>query len=66
MGKDGKDSERVTATLSRDCKAELDRFAEKEGVTVAWIVRRAVERYLEQANGGPMLPLDLRGHREKR
>jgi hypothetical protein len=59
MGKDGKDAERVTTTLSRVQKAELDRLAKAEGVKVAWLVRRAVERFLEQASGGPMLPLDF-------
>ncbi|QXT37438.1 ribbon-helix-helix domain-containing protein [Sphingomonas sanguinis] len=58
MGKDGRDAERVTTTLSRRQKAELDRLAEVEGVKVAWLVRRAVEQFLEQKAGGPMLPLD--------
>lgn len=58
MGKDGRDAERVTTTLSRRQKTELDRLAEAEGVKVAWLVRRAVERFLEQRAGGPMLPLD--------
>jgi hypothetical protein len=30
-------------------------------VKVAWLVRRAVERFLEEAAGGPLLPLDLNG-----
>ncbi len=59
VGKDGRDSTRVTTTLSRRHKAELDRIAKKEGVKAAWLVRRAVERLIEQANGGPMLPLDF-------
>ena len=58
MGKDGRDAERVTTTLSRRQKAELDRLAEAEGVKVAWLVRRAVEQFLEQKAGGPMLPLN--------
>lgn len=58
MGRDGKDAERVTTTLSRLQKLELDRLAKAEGVKVAWLVRRAVERFLDQASGGPMLPLD--------
>jgi hypothetical protein len=59
MGKDGRNAERVTTTLSRAQKLELDRLAEREGVKVAWLVRRSVELYLEAARGGPMLPLSL-------
>ena len=58
VGKDGKGAARVTTTLSLVHKRELDRLAKAEGVKVAWLVRRAVERFLEQASGGPMLPLD--------
>jgi ribbon-helix-helix CopG family protein len=58
MGKDGRDAERVTTTLSRRQKSELDRLAKAEGVKVAWLVRRAVDRFLEQQAGGPMLPLE--------
>lgn len=61
LGKDGRDAERVTTTLTRTQKAELDRLAKAQGVKVAWLVRRAVERFLEESAGGPMLPLDLKG-----
>ena len=61
VGKDGREADRVTTTLSRHQKAELERLAKAEGVKVAWLVRRAVDRFLEQASGGPMLPLDYRG-----
>lgn len=66
MGKDGRDAERVTTTLSRSQKVELERIADKEGVKVAWLVRRAVERFLDQSNGGPLLPLDLGDGHAKR
>ena len=66
MGKDGKDAERVTTTLSRAQKLHLERLADREGVKVAWLVRRAVERFLDQANGGPMLPLDFRDSHAQR
>jgi hypothetical protein len=59
VGKDGRDAERVTTTLTRRQKAELDRIAKAQGVKVAWLVRRAVERLLEEASGGPMLPFDF-------
>lgn len=59
MGKDGRDAERVTTTLSRAQKAELEELAQKQGVKVAWLVRRAVERLLEQAKRHPDLPHPL-------
>jgi hypothetical protein len=59
LGKDGRDSWRVTTTLTLAQKGELERIAAREGVKVAWLVRRAVERLIDQANGGPMLPFDL-------
>ncbi|WP_029660579.1 MULTISPECIES: CopG family transcriptional regulator [Sphingomonadaceae] len=61
LGKDGRDAERVTTTLARRQKAELDRLAKAQGVKVAWLIRRAIERYLDEAAGGPMLPLELEG-----
>ncbi len=61
LGKDGRDAERVTTTLTRTQKEELDRLAKAQGVKIAWLVRRAVERFLEESAGGPMLPFDLRG-----
>lgn len=67
MGKDGRDAERVTTTLTRRQKAELERVADAQGVKVAWLIRRAVERFLDETSGGPMLPLDLeRGENAKR
>jgi hypothetical protein len=61
LGRDGRDAERVTTTLTRSQKTELDRLAQAQGVKVAWLVRRAVERFLDEATGGPLLPLDLNG-----
>lgn len=66
MGKDGKNAERVTTTLSRAQKAALERLADQEGVKVAWLVRRAVERFLDDAGGGPLLPLEFgSGHAQR-
>ena len=47
--------------MTRKQKAELDRLAKAQSVKVAWLVRRAVERFLEEASGGPLLPLDQNG-----
>lgn len=66
MGKDGRDAERVTTTLSRRQKVELDRLAKAQGVKVAWLVRRAVEKFLEDADGGPRLPLDIAGGEDEK
>lgn len=55
MGKDGKDSERVTTTLSRSRKRQLDELAGHEGVSAAWVIRRAVERYLDSLGGSPVI-----------
>jgi hypothetical protein len=66
MGADGRDSVRVTATLSREQYAELHRVAKKQRVSLSWVVRRSVERTIEEANGGPLLPLHLEGEREAR
>jgi len=60
VGKDGKDAERVTTTLTKSQRAALERLAKRSGVKVAWLVRRAVVQLIEQADGGPLLPLDLK------
>jgi hypothetical protein len=59
MGKDGRDAERVTTTLTKDQNEALERLAKKNGVAKAWLIRRAVERLIEQSEGGPLLPFDL-------
>ncbi len=66
MGKDGKDAWRVTTTLSRAQKRELEALASREGVKVAWLIRRAVDNYLDLERGGPLLPLNLESGRAQR
>lgn len=56
MGKDGKDSLRRTATLTRSQVMELDRLAERDGVSVSWLLRKGAEMVIERANDGPLLP----------
>ena len=55
MGRDGADAKRVTTTLSLSRKSQLERLAQREGVKEAWIVRRAVERYLDEIGDGTVL-----------
>lgn len=62
MGKSGSDAVRVTTTLTRQQHADLEQIAEANSVKVAWLVRRSVERLIDQAQG-PLFSLDLR--REK-
>jgi metal-responsive CopG/Arc/MetJ family transcriptional regulator len=57
MGKDGKGACRVSVTFTRQQYAEIDRLSKKQGLSMSWFVRRATERFIEQENGGPMLPL---------
>ncbi len=50
--------ERVTVTLTREQVLALKGLAAKNKVTMAWVVRHAIERLLDE---GPaiQLPLDL-------
>lgn len=57
MGKDGKNSVRVTTTLTREQLEALEHIANQNHVKVAWVVRQAVDRLIEEAEGGPLLPL---------
>ncbi|HMI20545.1 MAG TPA: CopG family transcriptional regulator [Sphingomonas sp.] len=55
MGLDGADARRVTTTLSTTRKAQLERLARREGVKEAWIVRRALEKYLDKVGDGSVV-----------
>lgn len=58
MGKDGQNAYRVTTTLTHQQHEELERIGKQSGVKVAWLVRRAVDRLIKDANGGT-LPIDF-------
>jgi hypothetical protein len=58
MGKDGKDSVRITTTLTRAQHDAIEHIANRNHVKVAWVVRQAVVHLIERAEGGPLLPLD--------
>lgn len=59
MGKDGKDSVRLTTTLSKYQHAKLEQLAQKHDVKVAWLARKAIIRLIEEADGGPFLPMEI-------
>lgn len=61
MGKDGRDAERVTTTLTKRQKAELERLAEAQGVKVAWLIRRAVGRYLNETTAEYTISVESKG-----
>jgi hypothetical protein len=50
---------RITVNMTPAQRAELQRIAKKMGVTYSWLLRRSLERTIEEANGGPMLPLGM-------
>jgi predicted DNA-binding protein len=57
MGKDGKNAVRVTTTLTKQQYEALEQLAKRNGVAIAWLIRRAVEHVIEEEEGGPLLPL---------
>lgn len=55
MGRDGLNARRVTTTLTVARKSQLEVVAAREGVKEAWILRRAVEQYLDDIGEGSVL-----------
>ncbi len=55
MGKDGSHARRVTTTLSVERKTDLERLAERERVAEAWLVRRAIEQFLDEFKSKPVI-----------
>ena len=45
---DGRNTVRTTVTLPKEDHQELERIAEQKKVSLAWVVRDAVEQYLAQ------------------
>jgi metal-responsive CopG/Arc/MetJ family transcriptional regulator len=43
-----KDGTRASVTFPADLYSELERIAEEKKVSVAWVVRDAVEKYVEE------------------
>ena len=63
MSQSNRNSARVTVNMPQTQRAELERIAARSGVSLSWVIRRSLERTVEEANGGPLLPLDLAGER---
>jgi predicted transcriptional regulator len=45
----------VTTTLSVERKTDLERLAERERVAEAWLVRRAIEQFLDEFKSKPVI-----------
>ena len=54
---------RVTVNMTPTQAAELKRIARKMHVSHSWLIRRSLERTIEEADGGPLLPLTIAGGR---
>ena len=54
-----RNSVRITVNMTPAQRIELERIAKKNDVSFSWLIRRSIERTIEEANGGPLLPLDL-------
>ncbi len=50
---------RMTATLTAPQKVVLQELASKYRVSVAWLIRQAIDRFLEEVSGGK-LPFEMR------
>ena len=50
---------RLTVNLKADDYRELQRIAQQHSVSMAWLGRRAIERFLEQSNSQREMPFAL-------
>lgn len=50
---------RTTATLTADQGRLLRLMAERQKVSVSWLIRHAVDRLIEEESKGIQLPLDM-------
>ncbi len=63
MGADDRYTARITVNMTLQQRDELQRIARRMDVGYSWLLRRSLERTIEEANGGPLLPLELPGGR---
>ena len=61
MTEDHRKEARITVNMTLAQRAELERIAKRMGVSISWLIRRSLERTIEDSNGGPLLPLTFRG-----
>lgn len=59
MGKRSKKSTRLTVSLDPEDHAALSTLAAKSDVSLSWVVRQAIHRFIQQHQAHPELPLAL-------
>jgi Ribbon-helix-helix protein, copG family len=57
---------RTTATLTAEQGQLLRLMAERQKVSVSWLIRHAVDRLVEEESKGLQLPLDMPAQPEKK
>jgi hypothetical protein len=50
---------RITVNIRPAQAEELKRIAKDMSVSLSWLLRRSLERTIEEANGEPMLPIQF-------
>ena len=58
--REGTATRRVSSSVSRSTLAKLETVARKEGVSVSWIIRRAVDDFLNAYGNEAQASLPLR------
>lgn len=59
MGKRSKKSTRLTVSLDPEDHAALEALALRSDVSLSWVVRQAIHRFIQQHQAHPELPLPL-------
>lgn len=58
IARGGKKTVRITASINQEQYDRLSELAAKNNVSVAWLMRLAVDRLFEQHDGGLRLPFE--------
>lgn len=59
MAERRKKSARLTVSLDDEDYAALTAIAEKSDVSLSWVIRQAIHRFVQEHGGHPELPLRL-------
>jgi predicted HicB family RNase H-like nuclease len=59
MSERRKKTTRLTVSLDADDHAALTAIAEKSDVSLSWVIRQAIHRFVQEHGAHPQLPLRL-------